>query len=783
VNVQYAQAGFGPVNSQGGVPIMRSSLRQFVVPRYRIPTVFAAVLGVSVSLLLGAQAGAAVAATFTWSQGIEVPVAAPANAAGKPEAIFDWGACPTVESCAGVGTYLDEHGNREAMAATRTDGSWGARTEIALPPGAATSGQLAGFGLGAATVACTGADTCVAVGRYIDESGAQEAMVVSDTNGVWGPASEIKPPANAAGNPDASFFSLACPMAGSCVAVGEYHDENGHWAAMVAEEVGGSWTQASEVAPPANAASGPEARLSQVACSQAGSCVAIGRYSNSSLQREALVVTQTGGIWGQASQITLPANAGSAPVASFDSLVCVVSGPCTAVGQYTDVSGNEQAMVAQETAGSWAQASELSPPANAAPNPEISFGLASYAIACPGSGSCVITAKYRDSSGDSQAMVAQETGGAWAQASELSLPANAASDPEATVYPACGAPGSCVLAGTYTDEDAARQAMVAEEIGGSWNQASEAAPPANAEADPGVLIGEVQCPALGVCVSFGQYRNNTGTTQDMEVVGMTALEGIAAPIVSGTAEPGHALTCSQGIWTGGPTAYAYEWLRDGKAIGDTSSVYTVTAADEGHNFSCKVTATNASATRSAVSANSVTIHKEAIPNGEPEMLAPNKHQEEETLIAKRHQEEAEALARKRQEEERAKNAISASVSLVGSVIDLQSSGKGSLKLACAGSAPTCAGKLTLTAKGNHGKKAKAKTIATAVFSIPAGKRSVVTITLTASGRALLKANHGKLRASLTILESSPSPASTERKSVLLVQKKAAKARKPRLSQS
>src|SRR6185312_3195005 len=133
-----------------------------------------------------------------------------------------------------------------------------------------------------------------------------------------------------------------------------------------------------------------------------------------------------------------------------------------------------------------------------------------------GSGSCVTTAKYRDSSGDAQAMVAQEMGGSWAQASELSLPANAASDPEATVYPACGAPGSCVLVGTYTDEDAARQAMVAEEIGGSWSQASEVAPPANAEADPGVLIGEVQCPALGVCVSFGQYRNNTATTQDME---------------------------------------------------------------------------------------------------------------------------------------------------------------------------------------------------------------------------------------------------------------------------
>jgi hypothetical protein len=43
----------------------------------------------------------------------------------------------------------------------------------------------------------------------------------------------------------------------------------------------------------------------------------------------------------------------------------------------------------------------------------------------------------------------------------------------------------------------------------------------------------------------------------------------------------------------------------------------------------------------------------------------------------------------------------------------------------------------------------------------------------------LKSAHGKLGASLTILKSSPSPTSTQRKSVQLVQKAATKAKKPR----
>jgi len=199
-------------------------------------------------------------------------------------------------------------------------------------------------------------------------------------------------------------------------------------------------------------------------------------------------------------------------------------------------------------------------------------------------------------------------------------------------------------------------------------------------------------------------------------------------------------------------------LRDGVAIGGAeSSVYIVTAADEGHSISCAVTATDAVGSKSAASANTVAVREEA---------------------RERREEEEAATAKKKREQ--AKIAATGSVSLTGSVLSVQSGGKASVKLTCTGTA-TCAGKLTLTVtvkgkgKGKHGKKAKA--IGTAAFSIPADKTEGVTITLTAAGRALLKADHGRLSASLTILESSPAPASTKRESVTLVQKKATKAKK------
>jgi hypothetical protein len=714
-------------------------------------------------------------APFTWSSGIGVPVTAPANASDEPKALFDWGACPTAGYCAGVGSYRDESGNQEAMAATRIDGSWGEAVEIALPAGAAASGQEAGFGLAEPSVACTEPGACVAVGHYRTEGGSEAAMVVTETTGVWGTASELELPANAASDPQALLTSVVCPTAGSCVARGEYSNEAGDREAMVAEETDGVWGPARNVELPANAESNSRSSLAAVACSAAGSCVGIGEYRDGSTgTQEAMVVTETGGKWAQASQIALPANAGSKPESALDAVVCVAAEPCVVVGSYTDNAGGREALVAEEAGGVWGSASEIQAPSNAAADPEV--GLVPTSIACAAAGSCVITAKYTDNSDDREAMVAAETDGAWGLAREIAPPANAAGNPEATLYPACTASGTCVLVGAYTDAEEDRETMVVDGAGGSWAPASEVVSPANAASNPDVILGEVQCPAVGSCVAFGEYTNHAGASRDMEVTGITAPENTLAPIVSGTAGVGLTLTCSQGTWiTPAPTSYTYRWLRDGAAIGGAeSSTYTVTAADEGHSIFCEVTATDAVGSNSAVSANNVAIREEARERHEAEAVAAAKQrQEAEALAAKKHAEEIEA-------KQQAKSAVAGSVSLAGSLLSVHSGDKASVELICTGTVP-CTGKLTLTVaskgKGERGKKAKATVIGTVSFSIPAAKTAVVTIKLTAAGRALLNAGHGKLSASLTIVKSSPSPTSTKRESVHLVQKLATTGKK------
>lgn len=76
-----------------------------------------------------------------------------------------------------------------------------------------------------------------------------------------------------------------------------------------------------------------------------------------------------------------------------------------------------------------------------------------------------------------------------------------------------------------------------------------------------------------------------------------------APAISGAPVEGETLEASSGDWTAAPTAFAYQWTRDGAPIaGATASSYVLTAADAGAAIACTVTATNGAGSSSASSA-------------------------------------------------------------------------------------------------------------------------------------------------------------------------------------
>ena len=79
------------------------------------------------------------------------------------------------------------------------------------------------------------------------------------------------------------------------------------------------------------------------------------------------------------------------------------------------------------------------------------------------------------------------------------------------------------------------------------------------------------------------------------------------PTVNGTLKAGATLKCLAGSWTNAPTAYSYQWYRNGTLLaGFTGSMYRLETLDEGTTLKCVVTASNSAGQASAQS-NTVTI--------------------------------------------------------------------------------------------------------------------------------------------------------------------------------
>ena len=87
------------------------------------------------------------------------------------------------------------------------------------------------------------------------------------------------------------------------------------------------------------------------------------------------------------------------------------------------------------------------------------------------------------------------------------------------------------------------------------------------------------------------------------------------PLISGTARQFETLTTTPGLWTGGVSSFAYQWLRCATASGDqcvpvagaTTTTYPLTRDDIGSTMRVDVTATNANGATTARSAPSAVV--------------------------------------------------------------------------------------------------------------------------------------------------------------------------------
>jgi hypothetical protein len=383
------------------------------------------------------------------------------------------------------------------------------------------------------SVSCPSAGDCVAVGSYYEGYDSEHGLLLEEAAGGWSPGVEANLPSNADTTPyDPSVIlsAVSCPSAGNCAAVGSY-DSGGNPYGLLLSEVSGQW-KATEASGPFG--SGLLGGLGAVSCPSAGNCGAVGSYTG-----QGVLLNDVSGSWSNGAVASLPANGRSDLNFALNAVSCPSAGNCAATGWYRDTGGNYEGLLVSQASGVWHAGVEVVPPANArSVNPDFNSDVLGT-ISCPSAGNCVVVGSYFDGSSNKQGLLLGETSGTWGTGVEAALPADAEANPHVVLTSvSCASPGNCTAVGQYFDNAGGARGLLLNEVSGQWSRGITASLPADAQANPtDAYLSSVSCASAGNCAAIGEYVDTDGNW-----------EGLLVNEVSGVWDPGVHAGLPAGAW-------------------------------------------------------------------------------------------------------------------------------------------------------------------------------------------------------------------------------------------
>jgi hypothetical protein len=476
-------------------------------------------------------------------------------------------------------------------------------------------------------VACPTQSTCVAVGRGYSGHG----VVVAVSDGVAGAVQDIPG--------TQSLSGIACADSTTCVAVGGFPGAGSDPSGSVVVPIAGA------VAGTAQVVTGTSyGQLSAIGCADARKCIATGVDPTTGLG-DVVPLLLSGPLGAPAAQIagpsgsTYPLHDPAVPAFAFscraafagalaDPGGCVASagGSPVANGQAIDTShaGTFAVTVTATQADGQHATATSSYTVTKAPDavtfPQLGpFAYRHAAVALTAAASSGLAVRYRVESGpctvSGSTLTLLGTGACGVVAETVGDADYDAASAASMIAVGPPAPPLCTgLSLTVASTTVATIALGCSDPTADPQQAlrySIATLPAHGALtalDP--LSGEVtyapasdyEGPDSFTFTATDSQGEATPATIAIAVETAPAL--VSGPAVSGSARPGHALTCSRGTWTGtAPLGYAYRWTRDGSVVaGRDAPPYTVGVADGGRRLACAVTAANAAGSASASSA-------------------------------------------------------------------------------------------------------------------------------------------------------------------------------------
>ena len=467
-------------------------------------------------------------------------------------------------------------------------------------------------------VSCSAPGECTAGGFYAGTSpdGNQLGFVANERHGVWSPAVQLPPVDPATGG--SVIESVSCASPGNCVAAGASDPDGRKAHAVVVSEAGGRWGMPQRLVGAGDFTDlgGSDAVTMSCVRNQPGDCVAGGFFADLSGKSHAVVADESGGTWGratplQADVITRSSGPDSTQVTSVS---CASPGNCAAAVTFMPSAGANQALVADETNGTWGRARPL--PGMISPSHGSSVA---DAVSCPAPGSCAVTGKYTDDQGRQQVFAADERSGAWGQ--PTSLPLNTSHFDLPAPDLSCGAPGDCAVGGTYADARGGAHAMVATETGGVWGPAAQLS---GVTVGSGVfsVSGAVSCAAAGECTVVGSYSGRhlfTAKEHGGAWQSATQLPGQAALLAAGDVPGGLAAVscatpgnCAAGGSYTSPAGFEHAFVTDKSTVTSTVLGLSTARARFGHEQAVRITVKAASPTGGKPGQVAVTAGKTAV---------------------------------------------------------------------------------------------------------------------------------------------------------------------------
>jgi hypothetical protein len=285
--------------------------------------------------------------------------------------------CQGLTSCMAVGDYYPPE---QAMSESWNGTSWA----IVSTPTARDSSLSA--------VSCTSSTNCVAVGAWAPTPGFLQTLTESWNGTQW----TLVASPDGTTTDDNVLNGVSCVSADSCLAVGYYGDSSAINQTLIEQWNGVSWS----IIASADESTEEDEDLTSVKCLSATSCLAVGLYLAGSDLSQNLVEAWNGTAWSIVDSPDVGTDADN----ELNHVTCTAPTSCTAVGDYYNASDIDQALIESWNGTKW----------SVVPSPsEQASNNALESVGCVSSASCVAVGFYENGALAQQTLIESWNGSAW----------------------------------------------------------------------------------------------------------------------------------------------------------------------------------------------------------------------------------------------------------------------------------------------------------------------------------------------------------------------------------